>query len=167
MAAKQHSWGAKAPPPGDREGQRGRSPSSQLRSVRCRTNRDIARNSSLRVLFGLGDSISPSPLPSLGRWPALLSHEQGLLPSRRNGGGNDPAVLPGLPPLRAVQAATLLKQFGADKPMPTMLRDLKPCNVGNSLSGPQCQLRYWDSITSEVRAEAGARGGLPTSWNGS
>ena len=33
-------------------------------------------------------------------------------------------------------------QFGTDKPMPTMLRDLKPYNIGGATSGPQCQLRY-------------------------
>ena len=60
--------------------------------------------------------------------------------------------------------ASLLMRFGPDKPMPTMLRDLKPCNDGNSLSGPQCQLRYFDSMTPEARAEAGAKGGLPESW---
>ena len=57
--------------------------------------------------------------------------------------------------------ASLLKRFGPDKPMPTMLRDLKPCNIGNSLSGPQCQL---DAMTPEARAEARAKGGLPGSW---
>ena len=59
---------------------------------------------------------------------------------------------------------SLLKRFGPDKPMPTMLRDLKPCNIGNSLSGPQCQLRYWDSMTPEARAEAIGKGGMPESW---
>lgn len=59
---------------------------------------------------------------------------------------------------------TLLEQFGPGKPMPTMLRDLKPCDIGNSLSGPQCQLRYWDSMTPEARAEASSKGGLPESW---
>jgi hypothetical protein len=58
----------------------------------------------------------------------------------------------------------LLERFGADKPMPTMLRDLKPCDIGDSLSGPQCQLRYWDSMTDERRGEAIAKGGLPESW---
>ena len=60
--------------------------------------------------------------------------------------------------------ARLLQQFGPDKPMPSMLRDLKPCNIGGGTSGPQCQLRYWDSMTPEARAEAIARGGLPESW---
>ena len=59
---------------------------------------------------------------------------------------------------------TLLKRFGSDKPMPTMLRDLKPCEVGNSLSGPQCQLRHRESMTPDARAEAIAKGGLPKSW---
>ena len=48
----------------------------------------------------------------------------------------------------------LLEQFVPDKPMPTTFRDLKLCNVDNSLSGPQCQLLYWDRITPEARAEA-------------
>jgi hypothetical protein len=60
--------------------------------------------------------------------------------------------------------AKLLDRFGSDKPMPTMLRDLKPCNVGNSLSGPQCQLRYFDSMTPKARAEAISKGRLPESW---
>ena len=58
----------------------------------------------------------------------------------------------------------MLERFGPDKPMPTMLRDLKPCNIGNSLSGPQCQLKYWDNMTPDARAEAGAKGGLPERW---
>jgi len=62
------------------------------------------------------------------------------------------------------QRAKLLERFGPDKPMPTMLRDLKPCEIGNSLSGAQCQLRYWDSMTAEAQAEATAKGGLPVSW---
>jgi hypothetical protein len=60
--------------------------------------------------------------------------------------------------------AAVLARFGHEKPMPTMLRDLKPCDVGNSLSGPQCQLRYWDSMTAETRADASAKGGSPESW---
>jgi hypothetical protein len=59
---------------------------------------------------------------------------------------------------------TLLERFGPDKVMPSTLRDLKPCSIGNSLSGPRCQLRYWDSMTPEVRAEAIAKGGMPESW---
>ena len=59
---------------------------------------------------------------------------------------------------------TLLERFGPDKPMTTMLRDLKLCNIGNSLSGPQCQLRYWNSMTPEARAEAISKGGMPESW---
>ena len=35
-------------------------------------------------------------------------------------------------PLRTVQAAALLTRFGPDKPMPTMLRDLKPCDIGKA-----------------------------------
>ena len=59
---------------------------------------------------------------------------------------------------------TLLERFGPDKVMPSMLRDLKPCSICNSLSGPQCQLGYWDRTTLESRAEATAKGGLPESW---
>ena len=58
----------------------------------------------------------------------------------------------------------LLERFGPDKPMPTMLRDPKPCDVGNSLSGPQCQLRYWDAMTDERCNDAIAKGGLPERW---
>jgi hypothetical protein len=58
----------------------------------------------------------------------------------------------------------LLERFGPDKPRPTMLANLKACNVGNSLSGPQCQMRYWDSMTPGAQAEAIARGGLPENW---
>ncbi len=39
--------------------------------------------------------------------------------------------------------AALLERFGPDKVMPSMLRDLKPCGIGASTSGPQRQLRYW------------------------
>jgi len=59
---------------------------------------------------------------------------------------------------------TLLQRFGLGRPMPTILGGLKPCDAGNSLSGPQCQLRYWDSMAPEVRAEAIAKGGMPESW---
>ena len=60
--------------------------------------------------------------------------------------------------------AKLLERFGPDKPMPTMLRDLKPCDFGGGTSGPQCQLRYWDSMTAEARSEAIGKGALPESW---
>ena len=60
--------------------------------------------------------------------------------------------------------AKLLERFGPDKPMPTMLRDLKLCDIGGATSGPQCQLRYWDSMTGEARAGAIGRDGLPDSW---
>jgi hypothetical protein len=60
---------------------------------------------------------------------------------------------------------TLLKRFGSDKVMPSMLRDLKPCKIGNRLSGPQCQLGYWDRMTNAARAEAIGKGGLPESWS--
>jgi hypothetical protein len=66
--------------------------------------------------------------------------------------------------LAQFKRTTLLKQFGPDKPMPTMLRDLKPCDIGNSLSGPQCQLRYWDAMTEAARSEAINKGGLPDRW---
>ena len=61
--------------------------------------------------------------------------------------------------------ANLMERFGPDKVMPSMLRDLKPCDIGNSLSGPQCQLGYWDRMCEAARAEAIARGGLPRSWS--
>jgi len=47
--------------------------------------------------------------------------------------------------------------------MPSLLRDLKPCNLGNGMSGPQCQVAYWDSLKAERRAEAIAKGGIPES----
>ena len=50
-----------------------------------------------------------------------------------------------------------LRGLGPDKPMPTMLPDLKPYNIGGGTSGPQCQLRYWDSMTPDARAEASAK----------
>jgi len=56
---------------------------------------------------------------------------------------------------------SLLKRFGPDLPMPSMLRDLKPCTVGGGTSGPQCQLRYWDAMIDAARAEAIGRGGAP------
>jgi hypothetical protein len=59
----------------------------------------------------------------------------------------------------------LIERFGPDKVMPSMLRDLKPCNIGNSLSGPQCQLGYWDAMTPEARAPAIGKGGLPKTGN--
>jgi hypothetical protein len=60
---------------------------------------------------------------------------------------------------------TLLERFGPDKVIPSMLRDLKPCNIGNSLSGPQCQLGYFDRMTDAALAEAITKGGLPESWS--
>jgi hypothetical protein len=54
-----------------------------------------------------------------------------------------------------LQLAKLLEQFGPGKPMPTMLRDLKPCDIGDSLSGPQCQLRYWDCMTGRASRSYG------------
>jgi hypothetical protein len=57
--------------------------------------------------------------------------------------------------------STLLDRFGPDKVMPSMLADLKPCRIGGGTSGPQCQLRFWDAMTDEARAEAIGMGGLP------
>ena len=59
----------------------------------------------------------------------------------------------------------LLTRFGPDIPMPSMLRKLKPCNIGNGTSGPQFQLVYWDAMTAERRAEAIARDRLPKTWS--
>ena len=59
----------------------------------------------------------------------------------------------------------LLKRFGPDMPMPSMLCKLKPCNIGPGTSGPECQLIYWDAMTVDRRAEAVARGDLPKSWS--
>jgi hypothetical protein len=100
-----------------------------------------------------------------------MGHGQGRLQLGRDRLVDGAALLLAVPPLRAVQTddaagAVRPRQGHAfpDKVMPSMLRDLKPCDVGNSLSGPQCQLRYWDSMTEEARAEARAKGGLPRSW---
>jgi hypothetical protein len=60
--------------------------------------------------------------------------------------------------------SALLRRFGPDKVMPSMLGDLKPCGLGGGTSGPQCQLRYWDAMTDAARAEATAKGGLPERW---
>jgi len=49
--------------------------------------------------------------------------------------------------------------------MPTVLRILKPCSIGNGMSGPQCQLAYWNRLRPERRAEAVAKGGMPESWS--
>jgi len=64
-------------------------------------------------------------------------HDRRFLPgdSSLSALGDDPAQLPGLASLRTIQAWQL-ERFGADKPMPIMLRDLKRCEVGQ-----QCQLR--------------------------
>jgi hypothetical protein len=58
----------------------------------------------------------------------------------------------------------LIERFGADKAMPSLLRILKPCSIGNSLSGPQCQLAYFARLMPERQAAAIARGGLPATW---
>jgi hypothetical protein len=60
--------------------------------------------------------------------------------------------------------AGLLERFGADQPMPSLLRILKPCSIGNSMSGPQCQLAYFDRLTPERQAATIARGGVPAAW---
>jgi hypothetical protein len=62
--------------------------------------------------------------------------------------------------------ATLLERFGPDQPMPSLLRQLKACNIGGGISGPQCQLIYWDAMKAEKRAAAIAKGGLPRGWTG-
>jgi hypothetical protein len=58
----------------------------------------------------------------------------------------------------------LIARFGPDHPMPTLLRLLKPCSIGGSMSGTQCQLAYFDRLTPKRQAEAVARGGLPAAW---
>jgi hypothetical protein len=58
----------------------------------------------------------------------------------------------------------LIERFGPDQAMPSLLRILKPCPIGNAMSGPQCQLAYFDRLSPERQAEAVARGGLPTAW---
>jgi hypothetical protein len=60
--------------------------------------------------------------------------------------------------------AGLIDRFGLDHPMPTLLRILKPCSIGGGMSGPQCQLAYFDRLTPERQAEAVARGRLPAAW---
>jgi hypothetical protein len=58
----------------------------------------------------------------------------------------------------------LIDRFGAEQPMPSLLRVLKPCSIDAGLSGPQCQLAYFDRLTPERQAAAIARGGLPAAW---
>jgi hypothetical protein len=48
--------------------------------------------------------------------------------------------------------------------MLSLLRLLKPCSIGDGISGPQCQLVYFDSLTPESKAAALDRGGLPAGW---
>jgi hypothetical protein len=60
--------------------------------------------------------------------------------------------------------AGLIDRFGPDQPMPTLLRVLKPCSIGGSMSGPQCQLAYFDRLQAERQAAAIERGGLPPTW---
>jgi hypothetical protein len=48
--------------------------------------------------------------------------------------------------------------------MSTLLRIMKSCNIGKGMSGPQCQLAYWDNLEPDRRAEAIAKGGIPESW---
>jgi hypothetical protein len=59
----------------------------------------------------------------------------------------------------------LIERLGADQAMPSLLRVLKPCSIGNGMSGPQCQLAYLDRLMPERQAAAIARGGLPTAWH--
>jgi hypothetical protein len=56
--------------------------------------------------------------------------------------------------LRAVQAVDAAGTVRFQQTKPAMLWDLKPCDIGNSLSGLQCQLRYWDSMTEDARVKA-------------
>jgi hypothetical protein len=58
----------------------------------------------------------------------------------------------------------LIKRFGDEQPMPSLLRILKPCSIGGGMSGPQCQLAYFDRLTPERQAAALAQGGLPPAW---
>lgn len=62
------------------------------------------------------------------------------------------------------RCAGLIERFGPDQPMPSLLRILKPCGIGNGMSGPQCQLAYFDRLTPARQAETIGRGGLPASW---
>jgi hypothetical protein len=60
--------------------------------------------------------------------------------------------------------AGLIERFGANQAMPSLLRILKPCSIGGGMSGPQCQLSFFDRLTPERQAEAVARVGLPAAW---
>jgi hypothetical protein len=60
--------------------------------------------------------------------------------------------------------ARLLERFGPHQAMPSLLGKLKPCQVGGRMSGPQCQLVYWDAMNPEKRRAAIDRGGIPESW---
>lgn len=58
----------------------------------------------------------------------------------------------------------LIERFGAYQAMPLLLRMLRPCSIGNGMSGPQCQLAYFDRLMPERQAAAIARAGLPATW---
>jgi hypothetical protein len=61
--------------------------------------------------------------------------------------------------------STLLAKYGPDRAMPTLLRLLKPCAIGNDDHGPQCQLVYWDRMSPERRVQAIAKRGIPETWS--
>jgi hypothetical protein len=103
-----------------------------------------------------GAESGTSLLPSFDRWPTVAW----VMPKGCYHLGEMTAAMirlycPECHRLAQFKRAKL--QFGTDKPMPTMLRDLKPYNIGGGTSGPQCQLRYWDSMTPDARAEASAK----------
>jgi hypothetical protein len=81
--------------------------------------------------------------------------------------GRDPMVrmyCPDCHRFAQFRRASLIERFGPEQPMPTLLRILKPCTIGNGLSGLQCQLAYFDRLMPERQAQAVARGGLPPAW---
>jgi hypothetical protein len=83
------------------------------------------------------------------------------------GDGRDPMVrmyCPNCHRFAQFRRAGLIGSFGEDQPMPSLLRILKPCLIGNGMSGPQCQRAYFDRLTPERQAAAIARGGLPATW---
>jgi hypothetical protein len=104
-------------------------------------------------------------VPSLDRVPALaLTMSKGCYQLGEMTAAMIRLYCPECHRFAQLKRTTLLERFGPDKPMPSMLPELKPCSIGGGTSGPQCQLRYWDSMTAEARAEAISRGGLPDSW---
>jgi hypothetical protein len=81
--------------------------------------------------------------------------------------GRDPMVriyCPDCHRFAQFRRASLIERFGPEQPMPTLLRILKPCTIGNGLSALQCQLAYFDRLMPERQAQAIARGGLPPAW---